>query len=131
MFSWPLFAKVALASNSELIAVDSRLAAMLLFNAPGAEQVDEVGRPLPNSVLIREHPDVFNFRRVIDIRLELARNNSDDNYVAYAEGVKEFLNSERGSADLYVILIATDMHVYEILYFSNCDSVLISIVDCP
>ena len=48
--------------------MDVELHRMLIQPVPPARQTDEIGRPLPGSSLINEHPDLPNYRRVADIR---------------------------------------------------------------
>ena len=117
MFNWKEFAACSRQSASAFCAADKHLAATLAAPEPLARRTDKVGKPLPESVSINEHPDVPNFRRALSIRRELARGN--DPYIAYAETAIRFLDTLGPNDPLYVVLVATTSGVYEFLYEST------------
>ena len=118
-FSWTRFrrhaAKVVQAWQSQ----DVDLASILARPRPPNKSVDEYGRPLPDSVLANEHPDPSNFERVLRVRSELARDERNEAYAAYASRLLVFFRKYGPFSDanpLFVVQIATRKDEYEFLF---------------
>ena len=119
MFSWLNFCQVAISLLQEDSRGDSRLLGMLSSPTCPAKNVDEVGRPLPNSSIIREHPDPANLRRVFGLRRDLAKETGYLDYVDYANSFLAFLDDNSpftATNPLFFVVIRTDCGSYEYLY---------------
>jgi len=116
MFSWLEFSTVARECADALCRHDHRLAAILSAPQPIGEQTDEIGKPLPESVGVHQHPDVANFKRVISVRRATAEETAQPDYVAYANRTLAFLNTLGAGDDLYLVQVTTNLGSYEFLF---------------
>jgi hypothetical protein len=116
MFRWNEFTELARECASAFCANDERLTLILAASAPLSERTDDIGKPLPESVSINEHPDPANFKRALGIRRDIAKGKGQSHYVAYSDSVLSFLNGIPQNDPLFVVLIATAGRTYEFLY---------------
>jgi hypothetical protein len=115
MFSWSDFSAAAIVTGG-LAAEDRELRSILSQPHPPAVVTNDIGQPSPGSVVICQHTDIPNYKRMIGIRRQIAAEKHYRNYVSYADSVLGFLDSTPGLATLFVVVIATDSNLYEFLF---------------
>ena len=119
MFSWDSFRAIAAHVVEDKCGIDAELKAILSSSTPPPREVDGIGCPLPGSALIIQHPDPGNLLRSSKIRCDIAKENNNLEYVAYATRRVQFVESSgelSESNPLFIILIATGGDYYEFLY---------------
>jgi len=114
-FNWIDFTLIAKREVACNYPEDQRLEAIISAPEPPAEKVDQIGKPLPESVLVREQMDVANYKRIMAVRCKHAKAIHETNYENYSAKVLNFLD-DIGSDKLYVVSIATNSGVYEVLF---------------
>ena len=125
MFLWNEFTSSALTAVGARWREDGNLAEMLGSRCPAKEQTDAFGRPLPESVLIRQMNDLDNFKRALRIRRNLAQDTGNTNYVSYADAVLDFLEPIMADAELVTVLIATRTATYEFFFAPELKKTLV------
>lgn len=123
MFSWNEFSTAALAMEG-LGTNDAELRSILRQPHPPAEATNEFGQPICGSAVIRQHPDVPNYKRIIQVRKQIAVEKNDQEYVSYADQIQTFLNSVQGPFVLFVVVIATGANLYEFLFLPETRRIL-------
>jgi len=118
-FDWPEFCATLRSSADYLACDDTELRAMLARPTPPLEHTDEIGRPLPGSSLVSEHPDLPNYRRVAAIRHQLAVDAKDALGIAYSWRVLQFLESYPGDSPFFIVTLSTKRECYETLFFPS------------
>jgi hypothetical protein len=124
MIAWPIFGKLALSVVEA--GTDDDLREILTDASQPPRVVDDVGRPLPNSALINQHPDPNNYSRIIKIRRAIAVDKKEQDYIKYADAIITFLDSFgpfSESDPLWLILIATHKNQYEFLYAPKTNAI--------
>jgi hypothetical protein len=125
-FNWLQFCRL-LRSLPEVVACeDDELRTMLIQPTPPFKKVDEIGRPMPGSSLINEHPDLSNYRRVTNIRHQGCIENGDTVGARYFGRLIEFLNDRANDPNLLIVCLSTDQECYEVLYSPDAPAALFS-----
>ncbi len=122
---WPEFCRLARKLPEVAACDDSELREMLSQPHPPARHTDEIGRPLPSSSLILDHPDLPNYRRCLDIR----RRGADEPALGYLNRVVAFLDSHPTATQMWIVCLCTQEQCYEVLYFAHEQAMLLSILD--
>lgn len=115
-FDWREFTELALSVLGRASIIHERLVQLLSEPSPAPERMDEIGRPLGDAVIIREHPDVSNFIRVLEIRRQSALQSAELRYLTYADGALKFLNQVSAGGVVFVIIIAAEKRTFEFFY---------------
>jgi hypothetical protein len=126
-FDWLEFCRLVRHLPEVVSCDDEGLHRMLVQPVPPSRHTDDIGRPLPGSSLITEHPDLPNYRRVMDIRYRGCVDEDDKVGVRYFGQVVGFLESRSQSSRLQIVCLSTERECYEILYFADEAAVLL----CP
>jgi hypothetical protein len=120
MFSWTSFCRSTISSiDDPKSRQDAELLALLSSSTTPHRKVDEFGRLFPNTATINQHPDPSNFRRVLQIRNDSAKEEGDASYLAYSEKFLKFLDSVAPFSEsnpLYVVHLCTNSGFYDFLY---------------
>ncbi len=123
--NWPEFCRLARSLPEVEACDDAELHRMLCQPSPPASYTDEIGRPLPGSSLISDHPDLPNYRRCSDIR----RCGADEPALRYLDRIVGFLESHSDASQMWIVCLSTQKECYEILYFAQKQAALLSLQD--
>lgn len=89
---------------------------MLSQTAAPSRRTDDVGRPLPGSSFIAEHPDLASYRRVMSIRHQGCVEDGDKIGAIYHGRLVRFVDAHLAS-QLFIVWLSTERECYEFLYF--------------
>jgi hypothetical protein len=115
---WGEFTDIALKSMANEFLNDSELISVLRARDLSAN-TDKMGCPLPGSGIIHYHPEPENFRWIVNFRRSTSLEESNQEYVRYADGVLEFfkLHAPFSKANpLFIISILTQKDKYKFLF---------------
>ena len=118
-FDWSEFCSLARSIPEVASCMDDELRQVLVQPTPPARHTDKVGRPLPGSSLINEHPDLAGYRRVADIRRRICIEAGDGLAGRYLDRVVGFLKSHSAATQMWIVELSTQRECYEILYFAG------------
>ena len=119
MFSWSIFCSLATATAQTARIEDLELFEMLRLKDQPQKETDQYGCPQPKSVLVNEHPEPENFRRIMEVRRShFVRMNEMDN-IAYADQALDFMKENCPFSDenpLIIVTIPTHNNTHQFLY---------------
>ena len=116
MFIWKEFSKQAQVLAKQRYSDDARLAEIISASDPIPEKMDDIGKPLAESVGIHQQGNIENYKRILTVRREIALKSESKDYVDYVDKVQRFISELTPEGSLYIVLIATRLGVYEFLY---------------
>ena len=123
-FNWIDFTRVVKKEIKEHFPEDQHLEFIVAAPEPLAEKVDVMGKPLADSVLIRQQKDVANYKRIMEVRHNHSGSINETEYQDYSAKVLQFIDII-GLDDLYIVSIATNSGIYETLFCPQKMSVLV------
>ena len=125
-FEWSEFCRLVRGIPEVASCEDKDLHTMLALPNPPSRHTDGVGRPLPGSSLINEHPDVAGYRRVMSNRHRGCVEDGDDAGVSYHGRLVRFLESHPEASRLVIVALSTPNECYEVLYFADAKAAIFS-----
>jgi len=126
MINWNQFSIAARNCVKELTWEDDELLSILRTTEQPSRSIDAVGRPQVGAALVNQHPDPENYRRVMEIRRDIAVENSDEDYILYANLILCFLAKQSPFSEnnqLFIIDIMTKQGEYEFLYVPHSQAI--------
>lgn len=126
MFSWQTFSPLARTCIANAGIVDEALQRILSAASPPPDQTDEIGRPLLNCWRSSCHPDLANYKRIMQIRRSLAAEEGYSKYTTYTDHILGFVDQMAESDDLFIVLIVTEGGSFEFLYAPSTQKIMVS-----
>jgi hypothetical protein len=124
--SWTDFAEIARKSIKSDLLGDSELISILRMSDP-PKTMDEAGRPLLGSAVIKQHPEPDNFKWIVNTRRSASLKEGNQEYIRYADWVLEFFRAFGSFSEinpLFIISISTRQNKYEFLFAPSKKAVM-------